>query len=254
VDLKELSQQDHKLIYSNEINNEKLEVREYQQYRWFTLGGNVIQSVIDLEHTNNLLLPIPQSMLLFLLWKKLPIKLLNLGMGAGSIERHLTKVPKVKVTSVEKYPEVILMAKEYFSLPSRQVIHQVSAENYLSDNEQKYDVILADIFYQQKNPEFLSYSNFYKSLFNSITKNGVVLCNFFVENKQRLIEVLTAINKYFKYIAIIEFKDYKNMVLIFSRAAIPLPKSLLDENYQQKLTSSIDFAPFIEQMHYIPPR
>jgi hypothetical protein len=101
-------------LYRTYLNGELLEVREYNNYRWFHYGGDVVQVAIDTFNHENILLQVPQSLLLFLLWQKPPFHLLNLGMVAGTIENALHKLSDIKVTSVEAELPIIEMAKRYF--------------------------------------------------------------------------------------------------------------------------------------------
>lgn len=63
-----------------------------------------MQSIIDILHTDKVLLSISQPMLLFFFAS---IKLLNFGMGAGYFERYLATLPHINVSSVEKYYAII---------------------------------------------------------------------------------------------------------------------------------------------------
>ena len=156
--------QDGKLLYSKNIAGNKLEVRDSAHYRWFTFGGEVVQSLMNKKMPQQVMMPICQSMLLCLLWKKAPLNILNLGMGAATFERFFSDDPKVKITSVEKSSEVISIAKNFFELPEHAGTICQCAESYLQHNSTSFDLILCDVFNNQENIACLNQASFYQKL------------------------------------------------------------------------------------------
>jgi spermidine synthase len=241
-------------LFRTHISGELLEVREVNNYRWFHYGGDVVQAAIDTIDRGNIILPVPQSMLMFLLWYNTPLNVLNLGMGAGSIENALDKFPDIQVTSVEAELQIIEMAKQYFlSCENNDVFHQ-NAEEFIQSTTDKYDIILCDIFYQQQSPDCLYNSGYYHDLENILCNSGSVFINLFPENKKNLMRIMTASRSYFDYVALVEFNDYQNVVLILSKTAIPSKKELISsDNSPDKLTAT-SFEEHINNIHYVPAR
>ncbi len=100
MNLLTLKNKDGHLLYSQDINGDKLEVREREQYRWFHFGGDAIQAIMNIQSSSQVLMPTCQAMLLFTLWKKYSITILNLGMGGATFERYFNNNPRIKITSV----------------------------------------------------------------------------------------------------------------------------------------------------------
>gem|GEM_PF-1632089 len=241
-----------KSLYRTYLSGELLEVREEYNYRWFHYGGDKVQAVIDTANPENILLPVPQSMLIFLLWQKPPFHVLNLGMGAGTIENALSKLLCVEVTSVEAELAIIKIAKRYFlSSKNSNVIHH-KAEEFLQVTAPHYDIILCDIFFQQQSPKCLYRSTYYQNLKKKLRRSGTVFINLFPENEENLLHIMSVSRPYFKHAALIEFDDYQNIVLILSQVSLPTKEQLTSwDNLPGKLTN-ISFKEHINNLHYVP--
>ena len=251
MDLLSLNQNIGKLVHSENIRESHLEVRELEYYRWFHFGDNAIQSVIDVTQPAKILLPIPQAMLSFLLWKNTPMTVLNLGVGGGCFERYFQPFSGITLSSVEISSQVIDVAKNYFYLPKDHLIHVESAEVYLQNNQQKFDVILCDIFANQDNPACLYDQDFYHDLNKNCTGSSLVFINLFPINEQNVVEIITLIKPFFGHVALIEFEHYKNIVLVLSQQTLPNKSLLLTENNHGKNVASIDFSSVIERWYVI---
>jgi protein-L-isoaspartate O-methyltransferase len=239
-------------LFRTHLHGELLEVREHNNYRWFHYGGDVVQAAINTLNRENILLPVPQSMLLFLLWHKGPLNVLNLGMGAGSIENALDKLPNIQVTSVEAELQIIEMAKKYFlSTATRNIFHQ-NAEEFIQTTTDRYDIILCDIFYQQQSPDCLYISSYYHDLADKLSETGSVFINLYPKNKENLIRIMTAARPYFDYVALVEFKDYQNIVLVLSKTAILSKEELISSNNSPDKLTTTSFEEHINNIHYVP--
>lgn len=241
-----------RLLFKEELESALLEVKEFSHYRWFHLGGNVVQSMMDIEQPHCVILPVPLSMLMFLLWRNKPISLLNLGMGGGSFERALSQYNDIAVTSVESEAKIIEMAHTYFSLPNTcDVIHD-SAECFFQKNDKHYDVILCDLFFNEKNSFSLYQIEFYQELYCSLTNSGVSFINTHPESEADLIKLLQLSRKCFEHVALIEFDGYANVVMILSLDKLPSQNELRQNNSKDLLTLPGNFIKIIEKMHFLP--
>ncbi len=239
-------------LHEQTINGSKLAVKETAEYRWFECGGQDIQSLMSLQKPEQVLTPVSQSLLMFLLWNNRPLKVLNLGLGGGTFERALALVPSLSLTSVELSQQIIDMAKQYFKLAEAAHVVCDSAENFIESTNSKYDVVLCDLFIDEKNPDFLFSNNFYEQLKKIMLTKATVMLNVQADTDEQLLFALCAIKKAFPYVALIEFSDYKNIVVICSTVEIP-NRTILSE----KLASfnKIDLSgveKIIPQIRYIP--
>jgi len=270
MDLLTLHAQQGRVVQRYCLNNEEIEIRELEHYRWFHFGDDTIQAMMNTQSSTQVLMPICQAMLLFTLWKNNTLKILNLGMGGATFERFFDNQANIELTSVEQSTQVITMAKTYFSLPEQQYVHCQSAEQFLQQNTQPFDVVLCDLFTQKKNIVGINQPLFYKDIVKNLAKSGVVFINIDPKSEQNLLAILTMASKFFTDIAIIEFENYKNVVLVLSTVPIPSKQTLQQYNQhlnelkttqetQQKAeqrtnTNHIDFTAYISSMHYLPSK
>ncbi|WP_157601107.1 methyltransferase domain-containing protein [Psychromonas ossibalaenae] len=239
------------LIHQEFTLHKHLVVREMDGFRWFHLGGSSVQSLMDLHCTKKIVLPVYQSMLLFLLWKGENLQILNLGMGAGGFERALQVSPHINVTSVEQDPQIAAMARNYFFLPDTVQVYIQSAQQFIEQNHNQYDIVLCDIFIEHKHCQCINDLNFYQNLHKSMKQSGVALINLFVETELQLLDILQGVHNVFSYSALIEFTDYKNIVLIVSDLPIPAKEQLFVSNKNGNNSSGIDFDNMINHLYHI---
>ena len=118
MDLDKLVKQEYTILQQEHVNECVVSVKETLEYRWFDYGGNSIQSLMNKAKPQQLMSPVAESLLFFLLIKDAPVNVLNLGLGGASFERALSVISDIKITSVEASPVIVDMAKTYFYLPS----------------------------------------------------------------------------------------------------------------------------------------
>ena len=87
--LYDLELEQTELLHREKIDDEWVTIRQYENYRWLSLGGDMMQSLMDIEHPEELLLPNLNTMLACLDIPNEPINCLNVGAGAGCIDRFL---------------------------------------------------------------------------------------------------------------------------------------------------------------------
>ena len=240
------------LLHQQDLDGCLLEVKETAQYRWFEYDGASIQSLMSKAAPEKVIMPVSQSLLLFLLLENNPINILSLGLGGASIERALVSIPNIKITAIDASQPIIDMARRYFYLPNSVEVYCQQAEQFVEETTIQYDVVLCDLFIGEKSPEFLFTELFYKQLRKITNSKTVVSLNIKAQNNQQLLNMLLIIKKYFPNIALIEFEDYSNIVILCSYQTIP-NQSIL----QQRLLDFTDvdlrgLKQVIEKMTYIP--
>jgi len=242
-------------LYQEVIDGERLEVKETTEYRWFEYGGGQsVQSLMNKAVPEKIVTPVSESLLLFLLFQHRPLKVLNLGLGGGTIDRALAQVEHVSLTSVEASQAIINMAQQYFHLPEQSHVNCQNAERFIQQTDMKFDTVICDLFIDDKNPDFLFTPDFYKQLQKITSPDGVVMINMQVDSNEALLPALLAIREHFSYVALIEFDDYKNIVIMCSSVEIPSKEAL-----QASLSTFTDYSftyldNVIEKIYSIPVR
>lgn len=256
LNIKALLNKQHTVLFQQTVNNSELVVKETADYRWFEFGGQIIQSLMHKKQPRQLFTPVSQSLLLFLLWKNQPLKVLNLGLGGASIERMLAPMPQLLLTSVEASQTVIDIAQQYFKLPQKVRVICEHAEHYVQQvnvtANGQFDVVICDVFVDEKSPEFLFSTDFYLHLSQITNDKAVVMINIQAESNEQLFSALFAVKQYFAYVALIEFDDYKNIVLVCSASEIPAKEVLKQklESFPQSGAALLTQA--INKIRYIP--
>jgi spermidine synthase len=240
------------LIFEQALNDQHLRVFENKTYRWFTLGGDVIQAIMSLQQPEKALLPVPRAMLMFLLWQPQAKNILNLGLGAAGIERVLENCGITNMTSIESEQTIISMAKKYFNLPPSVLTKHAKAADYIAAKNERYDVILCDIFANEVMPNCLNQAEFYRNLSRRVIEQGSVLINIIAADNAHLIRLITVIKRYFSHVALIDFIDYRNILLIVRNAPLPEVSKLERINCANKDSRLPSFSQFISRIRYIP--
>ncbi|PAJ73539.1 hypothetical protein CJF42_15190 [Pseudoalteromonas sp. NBT06-2] len=244
------------LIYKQSLSNTIAEVREYKHYRWLATKNTqqsplVFQSIVNLDNPTELVFPYTRTMTLFLLWKSTNINLLNLGMGVGSIELALQH-KHVNITSVEQNSDIAEIAQKYFNLPKQVNLNIETAEQFLKNTNQIFDVILCDIFNSQDHSNCIFELTFYKQLKQALHISGVIFLNLLPKNTTQLQHILLLIRQVFNHVALVEYPDHKNIVIIISSKVIPNKQQLIDANNKKLHQYFYDFTSIISSTIYLP--
>ncbi|WP_413699738.1 hypothetical protein ACLKMH_20480 [Psychromonas sp. KJ10-10] len=258
---KQLSQQQI-LIYQYDNKGISLTVKENEQFRWFEYGGSEVQSLMNKERPEQIILPVYQSLLLFLLldnnfFANQPRQLLNLGLGGASIERALATISDLHISSVESSLNIVEMAKKYFKVPAQVKIVAQTAEHFIEQTDVLYDVVLCDLFIDGKSADCIFNGSFYSHLCQITATNATLMINLQANNNEQLIQLLLIIKRYFPYIALNEFDDYKNIVMLASKQTLPPHQALIERFEGLKQSGLLCFQhlnlqKIINRLKYIP--
>ena len=115
-------------------------------------------------------------------------KILVLGVAGGSVIKTLVNEVSYRgsITGVEIDPEIIKVANSYFNLsqiPNLSIVIADAFEFVLQANE-KYDLIIVDIFQDTNMPGFLFENFFTEKLCSLLHNKGHILFNTMVLNKK----------------------------------------------------------------------
>jgi spermidine synthase len=121
--------------------------------------------------------------------EKNPERVLVLGLGAGSIpsilyeELHL----RPEITGIEADDAVIRLAKKYFNIQrfDKLSILHAKAEEFVSRCDEKFDLVISDVFVHTNVPEEASDKQYVSNLVRITAQNGTGLINFIIETPQQ---------------------------------------------------------------------
>ena len=106
------------------------------------------------------------------------ISVCMLGLGTGTYGEALYKYFDVSyMDGVEIDGKIINLAYEYFDLPSEIVTHEADGRAFIDRSDKKYDVIMVDAYRDITIPFQMSSVEFFNSVKNHLTENGVMVVN-----------------------------------------------------------------------------
>lgn len=128
--------------------------------------------------------------------------ILVLGVAGGSVIKTLTDEIqfKGKITGVEIDTEIIKIANSYFQLdqiPNLNLLNTDAFEFVLQTND-KYDLIIVDVFQDTKMPNFLFENFFTERLCALLQDKGFILFNTMILNKNDTLRNKTYCNEFYQ--------------------------------------------------------
>ncbi len=195
---------------------------------WFVRdnGEEVVESRVDLERPDDLLVEYTRFMFLSYLFRPNPEKVLIVGLGGGSMVHFLQRHdPKVKVDVVEIDPMIVNIADRYFGVRTgRNVnINVTDGLEYLSSTDAKYDVIYMDAFLRPSSgtdrtgvPLHLKTLKFYAEVRKRLNPDGVVVFN--LNPHLSVGEDIRAIKESFPNTYVFRLTGYEGYVVVASTA------------------------------------
>lgn len=107
--------------------------------------------------------------------------ILILGLGAGNILKIIEEEypGAYSITGVEADSEMIRLGKKYFHLGERKglQLRQMNAENFVSEMKDSWDMVLVDLFVDERVPLFAEESWFLSKIGESLRPGGALLFN-----------------------------------------------------------------------------
>jgi len=118
-------------------------------------------------------------------------KILVLGVASGGIIIHLlNKDENIDIVGVDISDINYDIVRKY-SDNSRLELIKEDAENYMKNNNEKYDFIICDIFNEIYVPKFVTTTTFLNNINKSLVNNGYFLINTIGINKDNLHDIFS---------------------------------------------------------------
>lgn len=184
-DSKELPEM--KVLLRMETRFNDIMVIQNGQFRdlWFVRNNEFfLQSRIDWENPESLVLVYSEMTLAHLLFQPEPKRVLVIGLGGSVIPNFYRKYfPSAWIDAVDIDGKVIEAAKKFFFLrESNQLkVHQGDGRVFVQSQigKEKYDFIVLDAFKSGSIPYHLKTAEFYKELQSVLAPGGVVSSNLY---------------------------------------------------------------------------
>lgn len=160
--------------------------------------------------------------------------ILVLGGGAFSLPQYFAeRYPSASIDVVEVDPELEAIAKQYFGyqdVPNMHVINQ-DARAFLNQNQQRYDVVVVDVFSDTEPPFNTTTKEFSSVLKRAVQPGGVVIVNVIAGDTSGCRQLLGGLHASYKsafdVVAVFPLSDAslssrQNIILAYSNQQLDL--------------------------------
>lgn len=242
---------DGKIVFSGKDAYNPVEVIDSLGIRSLYFGTQGCQSEMSLKSPYALLSDYAQVMFLSLLFQPTPRSLLMLGLGGGSLPKMIWKsLPRCQINVVERSPLVADVCFRYFDIPKspRLQIKLMDALDFLSVNEEKYDLLFIDLFDSDGVPEWLGQSSFFTLCRNRLrNKKSVLAWNFLRGSSEvQTAQLLSAaVASFDGNVILLPTKNGRNYIVLAFLNSVKFPPPWEMMHRIAKLETKMDF-PFLQ--------
>lgn len=166
----------------------QVQISEQDGVRYLHLGTDTIQSAMRMGDPHELVLSYTRSMLAFLLFAPAPARIVNIGLGGGSlakwIHRHLASAQQLVL---ELNPRVIACARQHFYLPPddrRLRVLEGDGAAWVAQHPECCDVVLVDGYDGRSQVAELASREFYANTAHSLTQDGILVVNLWGNDRR----------------------------------------------------------------------
>ena len=152
--------------------------------------------------------------------KNLKIKdVLLFGLGGGTLIPMLGKTyPDCNITAIEIDPIMIKIAHDFFKIEENNNLKIINddAFSFIKNYQEKFDLILIDIYKGNQIPEGLNKKSFYQNLKKITNPQSFLICNclFFDQYRKKTEEIVQYFAKYFTNIQLL--RHLSNLFIIIN--------------------------------------
>ncbi|MGB3209172.1 MAG: fused MFS/spermidine synthase [Desulforhopalus sp.] len=228
------------LVYRGYWNDHLVEIEDAGNLRSLYFGSRSLQSRMSLTTPHTLVLPYTCYMVSALLINSAPQNALIVGIGSGSFIRFIHHhFPRCRIDAVDYSPHVISAAKDHFQLPEtkRISIHCADGRSFLQESgSRRYDLVLIDAFNDQGMAPTVYSDLFFSLCASSLAPDGVVSCNLWSNDRERLNEIKEIFTMYFKSCLYLPVPDRGNIIGLAMPFALPWSKICLKKKEADRLS------------------
>jgi spermidine synthase len=247
------------VIYQNHDDEGVLEVVEEKAVRSLHFGSSSRQSSLSLHDPENLQLPYTRAMTSWLLFKETVDDALIIGLGGGSLARHLMyHFPECRVKAVEYRASVVKVARSHFGLPlnSRLKVIVDDGGSYVRQHAQtgveQHDLILVDAFDSEGMAESIASIAFFDACKTLLKPDGLLVINLWGTEAKLYGSCLHWLEQVFnEKVLILPVRNRGNMIAVAFNQSIPqldmkalkIRANTLEQQYQ------IEFPKFLKDFN-----
>ncbi len=158
---------------------------EQDGVRFLHFGTEWVQGAMRLRKPDWLELEYAQQMMVWMLFKKNPQHIVQLGLGTGALTKFCYRhFPQAHITAIELNASVIAICETMFRLPpqdARFSIFEMDAMDFVTDsvNHDTLDILQVDIYDATARGPVLDTPEFYVACSHCLLSDGMMTVNLF---------------------------------------------------------------------------
>ena len=203
----------------------RIEQQGDQRLLRFDNDGEAIQSAIDRHQPHQLHMQNLLYLMGVLMFIPEPSRILVLGVGGGAMIHFLRHhLPQAHITGVEHDAELLELAQQHLQLPAGddQLLYVIEdADRFSRQCQQRFDLILCDIFSGPFSPGWLLARDSIDSLKHLLGADGAIAYNLLVRQAKSFAGFYRQLRlAYQRQTVSLELDDYQNL-LVFALNSAP---------------------------------
>ena len=246
------------LIHQSHDDEGVLEVVERSGVRSLHFGTPPRQSSMRLSEPYNLELVYARAMSSWLLFKEQPKNILLIGLGGGSLAKHiLHHISDCHIDAVEYRNSVVKIARSHFGLPfdNRLKIIIGDGTHYVythqESHQQTYDLILIDAFDHEGVADGVCSESFFKNCYNLLKPDGMFVANLWADKNQIFQNCSKWLSDIYQWrVLFLPVQGRSNIITLCYNHALPpiLSKSLRQRAMELERYYHIEFPLFLKDL------
>lgn len=230
-------------------------ISEQNDIRALHLGSSTIQSAMNLNRPEELVLSYSQAMMAWCLFTDNAQHITHIGLGGGSMVRWIhTWFPHIKQLAIEINPQVIRIARSHFHLPEENAqFHIIEADGteYIRIFSGSTDVILVDGFDGEDIIESLTEEAFFANCANALSEQGIFVANWWSADGRYPVYVSRLKQVFANRVLEIPAQTHGNMAVLAFKNKPPYHtlNTLKKRAEQYQTQTKMDFAFLYKQIH-----
>lgn len=238
--------------------NFPIEILEARGVRTLHFGSDWVQGAMRISRPWDLELIYTREMMAALLlseaWPAMPKRILQIGLGAGSLTRFVHRyLPEAAQVLVEQSAAVVAAARQGFHLPpenERLQIIVAEGAQWMANSSGDFDLILVDGFDADGQTGELESHVFYQHCRQRLAPGGLLVCNFLSHSPNFLQSCLVLDAAFEGRSRLLPQSPSGNVIALGAVAdSYRLDESMLRERaalLQEK--TGLDLAPLVERL------
>lgn len=213
---------DSRIVHFEKEGSTAISISENEKYRWLSFN-DAVQTVVCLKAPWKPILPHLSAMLLVLRYIPKPDRILELGLGGGSLQRFMRHhFPQCTITSIENNPQVISLFQQWFNdLNQKHHIICGDAQQEIG-NHNEQQLIFIDLFSKSGSPDFVSSIDFYMDCLTALQTNGALVINLITQYQTQIDVTCDLLKQLNLNIRVFSIPGFQNRIIMASREELPV--------------------------------